>query len=220
MLIARKQTRKELRRLHPLLFTLNAMPRKSKPAASIPLLSRPLSDVDSILGIDPSLTSTGLCVIDHHGALIESTTLGSKKTGPARLVDLRDALDAYFKRTMPTVCALEGYSFGSKHAREAVAEWGGLIRVLLYEWKIPTLIVPPMTLKKFVLPSAGSLQKNRVALESYKRWHVSFQTDDECDAHALAQLALMRAGIDASDDAMASACQRMASAAKSAALIG
>jgi hypothetical protein len=49
-----------------------------------------------------------------------------------------------------------------------------------------------MTLKKFVLPSAGSLQKNRVALESYKRWGVTFDTDDECDAHALAQLALTR----------------------------
>jgi crossover junction endodeoxyribonuclease RuvC len=175
-----------------MLFSLTAMPRKLKtPPADF--LSRALCDTDSILGIDPSLTSTGLCVIDHHGALIESTTLGSKKTGPARLVDLRDALDAYFKRTMPTVCALEGYSFGSKHAREAVAEWGGLIRVLLYEWKIPTLIVPPMTLKKFVLPSAGSLQKNRIALESYKRWGLSFQTDDECDAHALAQFALCKA---------------------------
>jgi hypothetical protein len=121
---------------------------------------------------------------------------------------------------MPTVCALEGYSFGSKHAREAVAEWGGLIRVLLYEWKIPTLIVPPMTLKKFVLPSAGSLQKNRIALESYKRWNVSFQTDDECDAHALAQLALMRSVIDSNRLEMVSACDRMASAAQSAALIG
>ncbi len=196
------------------------MPRKSKPAVAIPLLSRPLSEVDSILGIDPSLTSTGLCVIDHHGALIESTTLGSKKTGPARLVDLRDALDAYFKRTMPTACALEGYSFGSKHAREAVAEWGGLIRVLLYEWKIPTLIVPPMTLKKFVLPSAGSLQKNRVALESYKRWNVSFQTDDECDAHALAQLALMRSMIDSNRPEISATCHRMIEAAKSAATIG
>jgi Holliday junction resolvasome RuvABC endonuclease subunit len=216
MLIARKQTRKELRRLHPLFFTLNAMPRKSKPAASIPLLSRPLSDVDSILGIDPSLTSTGLCVIDHHGALIESTTLGSKKTGPARLVELRDALDAYFKRTLPTACALEGYSFGSKHAREAVAEWGGLIRVLLYEWKIPTLIVPPMTLKKFVLPSAGNLQKNRIALESYKRWNVSFQTDDECDAHALAQLALVRVQIETRTSFVNSSCVRMTSSAQSA----
>lgn len=192
------------------------MPRKSKPAASIPLLSRPLSDVDSILGIDPSLTSTGLCVIDHNGALIESTTLGSKKTGPARLIELRDALDAYFKRTMPTVCALEGYSFGSKHAREAVAEWGGLIRVLLYEWKIPTLIVPPMTLKKFVLPSAGNLQKNRIALESYKRWNVSFQTDDECDAHALSQLALVRVQIETRTSFVNSLGVRMTSSAQSA----
>lgn len=191
------------------------MPRKSKPSASVPLLSRPLSEIDSILGIDPSLTSTGLCVIDHHGALIESTTLSSKKTGPARLVDLRDALDAYFKRTMPTACALEGYSFGSKHAREAVAEWGGLIRVLLYEWKIPTLVVPPMTLKKFVLPSAGNLQKNRIALESYKRWNVSFQTDDECDAHALAQLALVRVQMETRTGFVNASCARMTSAAQS-----
>jgi crossover junction endodeoxyribonuclease RuvC len=160
--------------------------KKLKPSS--PLIDRELNDCDSFLGIDPSLTSTGLCVIDYQGKLIESRTLGSKKNGPARLVELRDALDAYLKRTLPTACALEGYSFGSKHAREAVAEWGGLIRVMLYEWKIPTLIVPPMTLKKFVLPAAGSLQKNRIALESYKRWGVTFDTDDECDAHALAQL--------------------------------
>jgi len=190
---------------------------KTPPA---PFLSRTLCDADSILGIDPSLSSTGLCLIDWQGKLIESTTLTSKKTGPARLIELRDRFDDYLRKHLPTACALEGYSFGSKHAREAVAEWGGLLRVALYEWKLPTLVVPPMTLKKFVLPSAGNLQKNRIALESYKRWNVSFQTDDECDAHALAQLALMRAAIDASDDTMAAACHRMTSAAKSAALVG
>jgi Holliday junction resolvasome RuvABC endonuclease subunit len=168
------------------------MPRKTKQVAVTPLLSRPLNEDDVLLGIDPSLTSTGLCLIDWKGKLVESRTLTSKKTGPARLVELRDGFDAYLRKNLPTACALEGYSFGSKHAREAVAEWGGLLRVALYEWKLPTLVVPPMTLKKFVLPSAGSLQKNRIALESYKQWRVTFDTDDECDAHALAQLALLR----------------------------
>jgi Holliday junction resolvasome RuvABC endonuclease subunit len=202
-----------------MLFPLTRMPRKTKQVVVTPLLSRPLDEDDVLLGIDPSLTSTGLCLIDWKGRLIESRTLTSKKTGPARLVELRDAFDAYLRKNLPTACALEGYSFGSKHAREAVAEWGGFLRVTLYEWKLPTLIVPPMTLKKFVLPSTGSLQKNRIALESYKHWGVTFDTDDECDAHALAQLALMRAKIDASDDAMISVCQRMTSAAKIVALM-
>lgn len=195
------------------------MAKKVKKVTST-LLTRTFNYNEFILGIDPSLSSTGLCLIDRMGSIADSSSFGSKRTGPARLVQLRDHLADYLEKYRPSVCAIEGYSFGSKHAREVVAEWGGTIRVMLWERSIPTLVVPPMTLKKFVLTDMKNLAKDRMAVASYARWGVSFKNDDECDAHALAQLALVRLSYDGCLVQETSFTERMASAALSAACLG
>jgi Holliday junction resolvasome RuvABC endonuclease subunit len=191
-------------------------------AKTQPALKKSLSGVNvvrPILGIDPSLNSTGLCLVSVDGSLLHSCTLKSKFTGPARLADLRDKLQEFLQLNRPSLIGLEGYSFGSKYAREAVAEWGGLVRVLLYELSRPTLVVSPMTLKKFVLPMTGPNGKDRVALETLNRWGVSFKTSDECDAHALARLALARFKVDNALPLPAYCSKRMIDAAKTASFL-
>lgn len=151
----------------------------------------------SIIGIDASLTSTGWCHLSKEG--MEAGHFGSKKFGPERLRELFDKLDDVLGLALPTLAVVEGYSYGSPNNREALAEWGGLVRILLWDRKIPTLIVAPQTLKKFVLPGGGSNDKDMILLESFKRWGVEFANNDECDAHALAQLGRLRLRLEMLD---------------------
>lgn len=145
----------------------------------------------SVMGIDPSLTSTGWCHLTgaHHSC--GSIRPAGKLSGPARLRDLYNKLDDILGEFLPSMIVLEGYSYGSSHHREALAEWGGLIRVLLFDRKIPTLIVAPTSLKKYVL-SEASKEKDQMLLSVYKRWGVEFANNDECDAFALSQLGRSR----------------------------
>lgn len=172
---------------------MSAKKKASKKAAEPPFLTHPKQAETmslSVMGIDPSLSSTGWCHLTAEG--VESGHFGSSKSGPERLRELFDKLDDVLGLALPNLVVIEGYSYGSSHHREALAEWGGLIRVLLWDRKIPTLVVAPQTLKKFVLPGGGSNEKDMMLLESYKRWGVEFANNDECDAHALAQLGKVR----------------------------
>lgn len=171
----------------------------------------------SVMGIDPSLSSTGWCHLtgNHHNC--GSITPAWKAVGPARLRDLFNKLDDILGEFLPSMVVLEGYSYGSSHHREALAEWGGLIRVLLFDRKIPTLIVAPTSLKKFVLSEASS-EKDQMLLAVYKRWGVEFSNNDECDAYALSQLGRSRLELEmiaatSSSPSLFSGTQRMREAA-------
>lgn len=167
--------------------------KKKAPKEDPPFLTHPKQAeilTRSVIGIDASLTSTGFCHL-----CFDSTELGhfgSKQFGPGRLRELSDRLADVLDLASPNLAVVEGYSYGSSNNREALAEWGGIVRVLLWDRQIPTLIVAPQTLKKFVLPGGGSNEKEMMLLESYKRWGIEFANNDECDAHALAQLGRVR----------------------------
>jgi Holliday junction resolvasome RuvABC endonuclease subunit len=152
----------------------------------------------SIFGIDPSLSSTGWCSLtETHGAVYGH--FGSELRGPGRLRDLSDKLASMLDLDLPNMVVIEGYSYGSLGKRECLAEWGGAIRLLLWDRQIPTLVVPPSTLKKFVISDCekGKLRdKDQMRLSSYLRWGVQFKNTDECDAHALAQLGRIRLSLD------------------------
>jgi len=68
-----------------------------------------------------------------------------------------------------------------------IGEWGGLIRLELWRRNIPTIIVPPSTMKKYLC--AGKLEKNQILLKVYKTYGVSCATDDEADALVLSDMA-------------------------------
>lgn len=143
------------------------------------------------MGIDASLNRTGIAFINAASAGINSCTIipekGSK--GMARLDELSASFDDLLDR-VPRLSgvAIEGYAFGVRGGRLAdLAEWGGLIRMALYKRRIPTIVVPPMTMKKFLY--SGKLEKNQVLLQVYKQYGQSFNTDDEADAFVLSEMA-------------------------------
>lgn len=138
------------------------------------------------VGIDPNLTSTGIVLLQ--GDSHQSRILKSGKKGAKRLTDLGEQLADFLGANKPEMVAIEGYAFAKKFGREALGEWGGIIRFVMTQSGIPFVEVPPTQLKKYATGKGGS-SKVRVAVGVYKLWGAEFDTDDEFDAYVLARIA-------------------------------
>jgi hypothetical protein len=68
-----------------------------------------------------------------------------------------------------------------------LGELGGVTRLALYNLKIPYVLVPPATLKKFIT-GKGNSPKNIMLKEIFKRFAMDFDDDNVADAYSLAQL--------------------------------
>ena len=139
-----------------------------------------------VMGIDPSLTSTGVVGLAF-GEMKSHQAIKSKLTGPARLVEIEEILLNSLIIHEPELVCLEGYGFMSKSGN-VQAELGGVIRRRLYKDKYRYIEVAPSQVKKFA-SGKGNTQKEFMPLEVYKRWGVEFDTHDEADAYVLARIA-------------------------------
>jgi crossover junction endodeoxyribonuclease RuvC len=150
--------------------------------------------IKKIVGIDPSLTGTGICTMltaslqfpgftqEHQTSLIKPAT----KSGPERLIEIRDRVASFIQEA--DIVVIEGYSFGSKGAGVfQTAELGGVLRVMIREQGKWMVEVAPTQLKKFAT-GKGNAKKEEVKLGAYKRWGVEFKTSDETDAFCLSKI--------------------------------
>lgn len=151
-----------------------------------------------VIGIDPSLTSTGVVVIED-GVVIEQRAIlsrPSKEKTPTdeavRLMKIRDAIrDLVMMDKKPDIVLVEGLAFTARNT-SALVQLAGLnyyIREILIQAKIPFVIVSPTSLKKFAT-GKGNVDKNVIMMEVYKRWEFSPENSDVSDAFVLAQIGL------------------------------
>ena len=144
------------------------------------------------VGIDPGLGLTSVTVLGRSRVPPSEFEVyniqGKKLRGPERLDYLLEQMRITLFPTAATLVAVEGYSFGSQNAREAMGEWGGLLRWLLWKDGYRFIVVPPTTLKKFTT-GKGNAKKDMMILEVFKKWGYSAQSNDDADSYALAQLA-------------------------------
>ena len=146
--------------------------------------------METIVGIDPSLRSTAVCV--YRGGRSDMSLFGSEPAGHQlrvrmlRWIDLANRISQCVREAEPEAVFIEGYSLGSRgRAVFDTAEFGGLLRFQL----LPFLVyeVPPTTLKKFTA-GKGNAGKTAVVAALTHRYGVMFGTDDEYDAFGLAKL--------------------------------
>lgn len=135
-----------------------------------------------IVGIDASLTSTGVAVLN--GSL-HTETIQSKKTGPERLVEIRERIREIVAGA--DLIVLEGYAFARPNQSHQIGELGGVLRVMLHELGMKWLEVAPSAVKKFAT-GKGNAKKEEVAVGVYKRWKKEFVSSDEADAFVLAMI--------------------------------
>lgn len=130
-----------------------------------------------VLGLDLSLTATGVCLTD-------GTTLTLKtrqKDGDRRLVVIADALTSMIgDGSTVDLAVVEDLP---KHAMAAgiTGMVHGVARAVLLRAGIPYALVVPATLKAFAT-GKGAGDKTPMAMAAYKRAGVEFGDDNQCDA--------------------------------------
>ena len=144
------------------------------------------------VGIDHSLTGTGVVVLNQDGKIEEQKLI---KTGPGdsdekRMITILDNLAFIPKMLRLKTVYIEGPSFAS-HG-QAVLQMGALhylIRIFLFRKKIKYNIIAPGTLKKFISGN-GNAKKEHMLLNIYKKWDIEFFDNNIADAYGLARMAL------------------------------
>lgn len=170
------------------------------------------------LGLDLSLTSTGVCVLAD-SKTADTFTLSSPKNmkGADRLVWVTDALSEIVERyggsPMFTLAAIEGYAYGVTAGRIfQLGELGGVIRVWLRTHDIQFVVPNIKHVKKFTGASANATKTEmgwsvletfgfdfRIAKFEAKHpahWGMkdTHWKDDEADAYVLANIACLYGG--------------------------
>ena len=164
-----------------------------------------------VVGIDPSLTSTGIVVLRNNEIGKALTTKNEPKLGTIERVrriyeQINNVIEnlstcyvnAYIgdKRMIrwepPSLIVIEGFSYGSKgRGVFDIAYLGWRIREELERYRteddIPWLEVSPSQVKQFAT-GKGNANKEIVLQQVYKRWGVELTDNNQADAYVLAQI--------------------------------
>lgn len=132
----------------------------------------------SILGLDLSLTATGIYCDVCGGSVFKS-----KNKGMERLEDIWDSIDLHLSHV--DICIIEGYSFGSRgRAIFSIGELGGVVKYNLYKDGTPYIDAAPALVKKFAT-GKGNANKDEVLAASIRKLSYQGNDNNECDAYVL-----------------------------------
>ena len=156
-----------------------------------------------VVGIDPSMTSTGLTALDEFGELVDHRTVESSNIGNTvkqrmmRIETVTRTVLSFCRTHAPRVICIEGYSYGSDHNAARMVEFGCLIRYAVSR-EFNLFEVAPTALKKFITGKGGWKGGGKVPLivEIVAKYGVQFKSDDEFDAYSLARVALQLAELE------------------------
>jgi len=140
--------------------------------------------VKEVVGLDLSLTSTGVC-----DALGNARSYGGDaKVGDKRLTLIGNVLRGMIDISPPDLVVIEDLPRGAMGGTSS-GMVHGIARYLLLESKTPYALVVPSVLKVYAT-GKGTASKVAMALAAYKRAEVEFLNDDECDAWWLRAMGL------------------------------
>ncbi|MDS2171588.1 crossover junction endodeoxyribonuclease RuvC [Nesterenkonia sp. CL21] len=152
-----------------------------------------------VMGLDLSLTSTGVAVVDWEDAMTMAWTLplDRKVKGDYRLVHLSKDLEGLLRQWEPALVVLEDLP---THAKSAglTGRAQGVAREVLRRLDVPYMSTSPATLKKSATGSGrADKQGMREAAEMQSaRARSILSNSDEVDAYWLAQMGLEYIGLE------------------------
>jgi Holliday junction resolvasome RuvABC endonuclease subunit len=134
-----------------------------------------------IMGLDLSITSTGVCLPD--GSVI---ALRPKRKGDDRLGEIRDHIRLAVRTSGADLVVIESIQGRGLKGDAAIIipMLHGVIRVMLRDEQVPFVLVNQSTLKRYATGN-GNADKTAMAMAAYKRARVDFADDrggDKCDA--------------------------------------
>lgn len=144
------------------------------------------------MGIDPSLTSTG---ISRNG---ETGVVTTKLQGMPRINFISSVIVEFVEMHKIECVAIEGYSFASKNSQaHSIGELGGVIRYRLWGMHLPVIEIPPTCRAKFAT-GRGNASKGEVISAISARTGIIFAGaggNDECDAWVIEEMLRYKLGL-------------------------
>jgi Holliday junction resolvasome RuvABC endonuclease subunit len=134
----------------------------------------------SVVGLDLSLTATGIAYPDGTAATLHTGTW----RGMPRLGLIWDRVAQVLNSTDPSpdLVVIEGYSYASQgRAVVSMGELGGLVRYMLWRNGWRYIEVAPGTLKKYAT-GKGSASKNAMLIAARDRLGYTGEDNDQADA--------------------------------------
>lgn len=129
-----------------------------------------------IMGVDPSMSATGLCMPDGSTA-----TIKPKGDGDARLLFIEQRMTRAVVIARPDVVVIEDLQGDVRGpAAKVLPMVQATVRLVLLRAGVPYAKVNPSTLKAFALGHQGD--KAAMILAAFKRAGREFADDNECDA--------------------------------------
>lgn len=142
-----------------------------------------------MIGVDQSLTCTGVAYRDHFGQVHTFTIEPNKLRGIERLFYIRKQLQNLLTSIGPVMVVFEDYVRGFRASTGRLTdlgEIGGILKLAAYETGADVLVVPGPSLKSIISQrTKGKSDKNDIqhALQNVYGYHVS--QPDEADALGL-----------------------------------
>lgn len=136
-------------------------------------------DTPKVIGLDLSLTSTGIALTNGTTVVIK----GAAGLGDWRLCRIRDAVEHAIDTHKPDLVVIEDLPIHAKSAG-ITGMVHGAVRSLLQERDIPYALISPATLKAFAT-GKGNADKGGMLWAAYRWASVEFTNDrggDQCDA--------------------------------------
>jgi Holliday junction resolvasome RuvABC endonuclease subunit len=149
------------------------------------------------LGLDLSLNNTGISIVNRRGKpiLIESIEPKIKpaddEDGIRRGIFIADRIAYLIKDRDISLTVIED-CFSGKNVKvlKSLAQLHGVVKQLLAIHRIKYLVLPPLSLKSFILPkSTGGSKKNHILKEVYKKYNLDLDDDNKADAFLLSKIA-------------------------------
>lgn len=144
-------------------------------------------------GIDLSLTGTGIVLVDSTGDIIDKALFSTKPVMPieVRIIDIAESI-LFFLKTYNIIdkINIEALAFGARgNVMLQLAALHYHVRIELYKRNFIYDVTSPTEVKKFVT-GKGNAKKELMLLNVYKKWGISFDNNNLCDAYSLARLSL------------------------------
>jgi Holliday junction resolvasome RuvABC endonuclease subunit len=142
-----------------------------------------------IMGVDPSLSATGMCLPDNRVLTIKCKS----EWGDDRLLLIRNVVRRFVIETRPQLVVMED----KLHSSFSAAPLGmvqGVVRAELLDHGVQYVLISPKTLKKFATGN-GNADKDDMIAAARRRAGMIFKDDNQCDAWFLRQAGLDHYGL-------------------------
>jgi Holliday junction resolvasome RuvABC endonuclease subunit len=150
-----------------------------------------------ILGIDPSLNSTGYAY-RHSGELYTGRVDPGNLRSQPRLGYVRSQIEKVLDAALPTIVVYEDYATGASQGAHQLGELGGILKLMIWERGIDLMLVSPTGLKKTITgrgnADRGQKGKPEMRAALHEKFGYLLEQNDEADAFGLMLLGEIRFG--------------------------